>query len=792
MTKLAAPWQQAVEQALSAIAPSWPLDSLVASSPYWGLRDRAFKQAADTLLHVANSPLHLPQSEYLAAWRSGEITRDALQTALNETGWADSLEAWLERACQSFTPPAAPPLLTELCSAPAGPMSAQRWTDVVIQQISQYCAAWFDRDQANWHLSHEQGFYAAWREQMRHPYGLTASPQMRERLRQHAIRLPADAESMLASGIAQLQPDADWAAPWLQALLMRNNGWAGWCAYLAWQAQLAGENDRHLQELLAIQLAWECLLDDGRRDADSAWASWRHAWQHHGDCRANPFAAVWQRAHELSLHVPLTQALCRPSPAQTGTRPAMQAVFCIDVRSEPLRRALEETIPACHTHGFAGFFGLPLAYRPPGSESAQPRLPVLLGPAWEATTPASQPRPARRRGWQTFQRSPTAGFALVESMGLGKIASLASRSWPRARQAQLPDLDPWLNRRDAAPMPQASLPLEQKAKLAAGLLPAMGLHGALAPWVLLTGHASHASNNPQAAALQCGACGGHGGHQHVRLLANWLNDPALRALLAEQGQPIPADTVFLPALHLTHSDEILLLDTDALAADVRARLPALEAQLRDACALARRRRAPAVNLDASLSDQALLQKMRQKGDDWAETRPEWALAGNALFIAAPRGKTRGMDLQGRAFLHDYDWRQDADGKGLEAILAAPMVVAHWINMQYFASTVDPRRFGSGNKLLHNVVGGRIGVFEGNSGDLRIGQSWQSVHDGQRLRHAPLRLAACIDAPPDKLAAALSRQPLPKQLIENGWLHLYCVHGETPLRWHADGGWQHDA
>ena len=72
-------------------------------------------------------------------------------------------------------------------------------------------------------------------------------------------------------------------------------------------------------------------------------------------------------------------------------------------------------------------------------------------------------------------------------------------------------------------------------------------------------------------------------------------------------------------------------------------------------------------------------------------------------------------MGGRAFLHDYDHRLDPDNAVLTLIMTAPMVVTNWINLQYHASTVDNRRYGSGNKLLHNVVGGRLGVFEGNRG-----------------------------------------------------------------------------
>ena len=220
------------------------------------------------------------------------------------------------------------------------------------------------------------------------------------------------------------------------------------------------------------------------------------------------------------------------------------------------------------------------------------------------------------------------------------------------------------------------------------------------------------------------------------------------------------------AAHDTTSDDVTVYDLATVPASHAEDLATLQGQRQQASLLARIERS--AKLDQSDADD-----LWRRGQDWSQVRPEWGLAGCASFIAAPRSMTQGRNLSGRSFLHSYDWRKDSEFKVLEAILTAPLIVASWINLQYYGSVCAPDQFGSGNKTLHNVVGS-IGVLEGGSGDLRSGLPWQSVHDGEKLMHEPLRLTAVVAAPVDAIRQIISRHPSLTALVQNRWIYLFAL------------------
>jgi uncharacterized protein YbcC (UPF0753/DUF2309 family) len=362
----------------------------------------------------------------------------------------------------------------------------------------------------------------------------------------------------------------------------------------------------------------------------------------------------------------------------------------------------------------------------------------------------------------------------VEALGLGYAWKLLRNTLrPTAAPVARLTASEWTLERNGNVLNAA-----EKAQLVQKILRGMGIT-TFAPFVLLVGHVSQSCNNAHAAGLECGACGGQSGELSVRVLAQLLNDQEVRAELSQLGIQIPISTRFLPALHNTVTDEIQVLEqTEFFPETYRNWLVAA----RNATQLERS--------GTTANPSALAKTLRRKMTDWAEVRPEKGLANNAAFIAAPRHLTRQLDLQGRCFLHEYDQRLDADFSVLEQIMTAPVVVAHWINMQYNASVTDPVTYGSGNKLLHNVVGGHLGVFEGNGGDLRIGLPLQSVHDGENWIHQPLRLTVVVAAPKEALQALVSKHEVLRQLFHNGWAYLCHWHEETrQLERYDRGSWR---
>lgn len=805
---------QALKDVHAIVPPLWPLADYVAVNPCVGLTDRPFLGAYQLLSNVRDCDLLMPRKHFQSLYSEGRLSSQDLATAhaqcvMEYPEWYGSfdladLTEWLTNTDHST---AKAEVRVRTVAEAVDQRQGSSWSSHIINDITRHCAAHFDEGQAAWASPwKDAALYTAWREaaQLSRRMDLLGLPGFRALV----ANLPANPQQ----AVKQLLIDLDVPpSHWRSFLLCEAFSVAGWASYIRYrvrEAEFAGEKDDDLIALLAMRLAYDAAV------AQAPGIPWPlPSWPTDADLAEetavtpSPTADILARyvlqvATEQVYRRKLIQNLAaRPAAPHSSARKTLQIVFCIDVRSEVMRRNLESVHESIETFGFAGFFGLPMEYVPLGFTKGTPQCPVLLQPGFriheqlqgisgsvqdEVMQKLLAVRHARKL-WKAFQNSATSCFSFVESLGLSYLGKLMTDSLHWTRPVASADADCLSHGRipqrgpDIHAGTNLGLDANRRIDLAEGTLRNLGLTNGFARTIALCGHTSAVTNNPYRAALDCGACGGHSGEPNARVAAALLNDTDVRIGLFSRGIEIPNDTWFLAAVHNTTTDEITLCDGHLVPASHADDLVQIEHWLQKAGRLSRVERSPRLG---SLNAEDLLRRSR----DWAEVRPEWGLAGNAAFIVAPRSRTVGMDLGGRTFMHSYDYQRDPELKVLELIMTAPMVVTNWINMQYYASSVDPVAFGSGNKVIHNVVG-QFGVLQGNGGDLMTGLPWQSVHDGNRLQHEPLRLLVVIEAPRSSVQQIVEKHMIVRNLVNNGWVSLVAWENNEFYCWTAQGTWE---
>ncbi|MHB1766905.1 MAG: YbcC family protein [Phycisphaerae bacterium] len=823
------PVQTAVSNACSRMAPLWPLSNFVAVNPFIGLMDMPFQSAMELVQRVTGAAMIMDRSYYGRKFSAGEIPVHCLNRAI-ET-WSTKYSADHNR----FSKPPTVAEMTHWINAPfsgatmnaadwkhslhgvqtaadlAEKNSGIKWRDLIVEEIAKWCAAYYDWGQALiCPIDRSQSLFPAWKAiaQADRSAGLMGLTNFRVLVSE----LPNEAQPAIEKLIHRMGI-ADWQlTDYFHRLLMDVAGWSGHIQYRAWPEN--GKTVSHeLPELLAMRLAYDSAL---ALTATTGWTVHRDGHSaptrrvNESQLRYYLNGYLWMRAAELAYEEQILKSLRQqftagtPEPQNTE-RPSLQAVFCIDVRSERFRRNLESLYPGAQTIGFAGFFGFPVEYVELRQDQGSPLCPVLIKPPFKVHQTLQGASAAEllqykknktiinslTDAWADFKSSAMTSFTFVEAIGLAFGPKLAvdgllrrtpgDGTKPHAAQNPLlaPDLD------SAEP---AGLNIDQQVNLAAGALQNMGLTDQFARLVVICGHGSGTTNNPYGSSLDCGACGGHRGDINARIVTAVLNKIEVRHALRSRGIDIPNDTWFIAAMHNTTTDEVVLLDTHMVPPSHQSDMDSLVKALSTASHRTRQERSEALGIkeSAEMTVSRLKAIVEARSTNWAQIRPEWGLAGNAAFIAAPRRRTETINLNGRVFLHDYQWNKDPDLAVLRLILSAPMVVANWINMQYFASTVSNDVFGSGSKLLHNVVGTH-GVCLGNAGDLRCGLPLESVHDGTNWVHEPLRLLVIVETPRSRLDTIISSEPTVKKLVENQWVHLIAIEAPEPTFWRYEGG-----
>ena len=745
---------ESIEAASKVIGKTWPLYTFVASNPLSGYESASFQEAIGAAEKYFNANSFPAAKLYRQAWEKGDINSDILAALLIENGFLEAPEHYLQQ------------------------IESHKRFEVLNKNhdvdriMAKWLSSFMDEGLAEWDMPYKsEGFYVAWR--------LLAiyDPEIGDTSLKNIPKTSLEA----LEEILKDHPQNDYVDIFMYHLAAL----PGWTGYINHRTESDSDWQQDypisLMDYLAARL-WTTqklnlpLLPENNLEISNTIIP--------------KLQYIWLKAWEQSWQSQLVNTLEKESIiskiAVNQEVPDAQMVFCIDTRSELIRRHIESK-GNYETYGYAGFFGIAMDYENLNDGIIRKSCPPIVSSAYKVSEITQENKGdqliAYKKKNEIFKFAdyflkrmknmlPSA-FGYVEGSGFyyglsllartlmpGKIYRMKQRNTSHMEMIVQPQINKTIHE-DVV----YGIPIEEKVSIVKSAFDLMGWKQ-FAPLVLFVGHGSHSANNPFSSSLDCGACAASPGRHNARMIAKLANLSEVRQALAENYSVIiPENTIFLGAEHNTTTDDIVLFDSEVPNSHKQL-VQNLKTNLEQAQQTATQDRLGVQDHSVSSA--------QKKANDWGETRPEWGLAKNAGFIVGPRKLTKNTNLDGRCFLHSYDWELDTTGKALEGIMQGPMVVTQWINNHYYFSTVDNNTYGGGTKITHNITG-KFGVVQGNGGDLKMGLPLQSLFSSDdAMHHQPLRLSVMIQAPIARVSEILLSNSNLKTLLNNEWIYLMVM------------------
>ncbi|MGB5321065.1 DUF2309 domain-containing protein [Lutimonas sp.] len=746
-----------IQQASKVIGKTWPLYTFVASNPLSGYENASFQEALSTAKKHFNANAFPAARLYRQAWLKGDIDAKILEDLLKENGFLESPEEYL-RMIESQKR-----------------LEKTNSNHDVDRIMAKWLSSFMDEGLAEWDMPYKsEGFYVAWR-----LLAIYDSEIGHTSLKE----IPKTSDEALEEILKDYQQnDYDRIFTYHLAAL------PGWTGYINHRVESGSDWHKEypisLKDYLAVRLWTARKLNAPLLPEDSEETS---------HTLVPKLQYIWLKAWEQSWQNELVKTLEKESIATKlpvgDELPDAQMVFCIDTRSELIRRHIESK-GNYETYGYAGFFGIAMDYENLNDGIVRKSCPPIVSSAYKVSEITQENKGDKLLAYKKnneilkfadyflkrMKNMLPSAFGYVEGSGFyyglsllartlmpGKIYGMKQRNTSHMEMIVQPQINKTIHE-DVV----YGIPIEEKVSIVKSAFDLMGWKQ-FAPLVFFVGHGSHSANNPFSSSLDCGACAASPGRHNARMIAKLANLSEVRQALAENYSVIiPENTIFLGAEHNTTTDDIVLFDSEVPDSHKQL-VQNLKKNLLKAQQTATQDR---------LGDRGnSVSSAQKKANDWGETRPEWGLAKNAGFIVGPRNLTKNTNLDGRCFLHSYDWELDTTGKALEGIMQGPMVVTQWINNHYYFSTVDNDTYGGGTKITHNITG-KFGVVQGNGGDLKMGLPLQSLFGSDdAMYHQPLRLSVMIQAPITRVSEILLCNSNLKTLLDNEWIYLMVMDPE---------------